>query len=231
MSAVRAIFVKQLQEVISNHMVLPQFVVFPAMAWAMTEFVAKADDTIPDGMFVAMFATVFAGMLLTATPAGMIAEDRESGSLRLMVMAGVRAYQYLLGTLGVFLLASLLGSLSFAAIGGYNLLDASRFILVMMTASLASLLLGATLGIMAPNQQAATGLTVPVSMVLGFLPMVAMFNSGASRLFDVVYTQQLSLALGDLGASLVHPLGVMLANMAVLVVLFGLAYRTRGLKG
>jgi ABC-2 type transport system permease protein len=231
MRGVTAIFVRQALDIIRNRLVLIQFAVFPAVAWVMTTFVAKADDAIPDGMFVGLFATIYAGMTLTVTAAGGIAEDREIKSLRLLVMAGVKPHQYLLGMVGCFSLASLLVSLAFAAIGGFGPTDTLRFVAVMMLGSTASLLLGATIGILAPNQQAAAGLGMPIAMVLGFSPMVTMFNEAAERLFGVVYTQQLSVVAGDLSADIGRPVIVMLANIAVFAALFALAYRAKGLRG
>ena len=227
----KAIFIKQAVDIFKNRMVLIQFALFPVIAWVMTQFVAKADANIPDGMFVSLFATIYAGMTLTITSAGSIAEDRENKSLRLLVMAGVKPYEYLLGMVGFFLIASLFVSFVFALIGGFGVADTIKFIGAMMLGSMASLLLGATVGMLVPNQQAAAGLGMPIAMVLGFCPMVTMFNQTAERLFSLVYTQQLNLLVTNLSINMTRSLTVMLANVIVFGLLFVIAYRTKGLRG
>jgi len=231
MSNILAVFYKQAIDIFKNRMVLIQFAVFPIVAWVMTEFVAKADAGIADSIFVSMFATIYAGMTLTITAAATIAEDRENGSLKLLVMAGVSPHQYLLGMAGVFLTASLLVSVVFALIGAFALGQAVRFCAALLLGSTASLLLGASVGMLAANQQAAAGLGMPVAMVLGFCPMVTMFNKTAERLFGIVYTQQLSLLVNDFSGDMLRPILVILANIAVLAVVFGVVYRTKGLRG
>ena len=202
MRSVKALFIKQAKDILKNPMVLVQFLVFPVVAWVMTELVAKASPDIPDGMFVAMMAPIFAGMALITAMAGVIAEDIENKSLRFLVMAGVKPHEYLLGTGGFTLLAGVLVSIWFGLIGGFAGEELAKFLLVMIASVVASLLLGAAIGMLSKNQQTATAIGVPVAMLIGFLPMIATFNESIERVASVLYTQQLSMEFTRLGASL-----------------------------
>ncbi|MCL2136590.1 MAG: ABC transporter permease [Coriobacteriia bacterium] len=230
MGNIYAIFVKQALDIFKNRLVLIQFAVFPVVALVMTEFVAKADANIPNNMFVTLFATIYAGMTLVTTTASAISEDRENKSLRLLVMAGVRPHQYLLGMSLTLVLASLLVSIVFALIGSFGLSTALTFIGYMLLASGASILLGSVIGMLCNNQQAATAISMPLSMVLGFSPMVTMFNERARQVLGVFYTQQLSELVNGTSTDVTQSVFIILANIAVLLIAFVIAYRIRGLR-
>ena len=230
MRSIQAIFFKQVRDVLRNKLVLIQFIIMPAVAFIMTELVAKADPTIPDGMFVAMFAPMFAGMTLLTATAGAIAEDIERKSLRLLVMAGVKPHAYLLGVGGVFLLAGAAGALVFGLMGRFEPMALLKFVAALLLGSAASAVLGAAIGIVSKNQQAAVALGMPVAMVLAFGPMITMFNETVKKIFGVLYTQQISIVVNDPAGDFGRPLLIMLANIAVLAALFALAYKKKGLR-
>ena len=230
MRPVKAVFVKQVIDLVRNWAVLIQVVVFPLVALVFTELVAKADEGIPDTMFVTMFAAVFAGMSMTITASSILAEDRETGALRFLVMAGVKPHQYLAGVGGVLLVISAAVAVVFALLGGFSGTTFVVFVAVMWLGSAASVILGATLGLLAKNQQAALGLAMPLAMVVGFVPMLTLFNDTIAKAFAWLYTQQVNVVANDLTGSLARPVLVIGANMVVLVVLFGLVYRRKGLR-
>ena len=225
-----AIAIKQAKDLLKNRAVLIQFLVMPAMALILTELVAKGEPELPNLMFVNMFASVFVGMIVVTSTTGIIAEDREHKSLRFLVMAGVKPAQYLAGIGVVVLVASAIVSVMFGLMGGFTLADFGKFMALMLVSSVASMTLGALIGILSKNQQAATAVAMPVAMVFGFAPMIAMFNDGVKRAFAPLYTMQASLALDDLSVGIGQPLLIMAANAAVLLVAFAIAYKKTGLR-
>jgi len=231
MRSVKAIFKKQAKDSFKNRMVLVQFLIFPIMAFVLTELVAKPSEDIPDAMFVTMFAAMFSGMAPLTMTAGAIAEDKEHKSLRFLVTAGVKPQEYLLGVGGFVLLICSLMSVAFGFIGGFAGLDLPQFISVLILGSAASMLLGASIGILSKNQQAATATSVPVFMLLSFTPMIANFNDSVAKLATVFYTQQVNTLVNDSSGSVGKAFLIMLGNIAVFLVLFVLAYQKKGLKG
>jgi ABC-2 type transport system permease protein len=239
MRSIKAIFKKQLKDTFNNLGVLIQFIIFPAVAFAMTQLVARGNENIPDTMFITMMAAIFVGMALIPAVAGIIAEDRERQSLRFLVMAGVKPAGYLMGIGSVIFAASLLPSLAFALMGRFSGTELWLFMAVMMSGVVASTILGLTIGIYAKNQQAAIGLAMPVAMVLGFAPMVATFNEPMMRVTRFFYTQQIDIVLNSFYSvggyqaltNFWESFGIIGANIAVLVVLFVVAFAKKGLKG
>jgi len=141
MKSVNAIFIKQAKDMRKNISVLIMFVIFPVVAFVMTEFVARGNPDIPDSMFTSMMAGIFLGMGLIQSACGVIAEDKEKNSLRFLVIAGVKPSAYLLGIGGVIFMASLLTSLAFAFIGGFLESEFAAFMAVMISGSIASIIL------------------------------------------------------------------------------------------
>jgi len=142
----KAIFTKQALDMFNNPMVMVMFVIFPVVALVMTLLIAKTNDDIPNNMFVTMMGAIFAGMGLITSAAGYIAEDIENGSLRFLIIAGVKPHQYLLGTGGLLLLAGTVTSVFFALIGDFTLIEAIKFMTVMITSTAASIILGTAIG-------------------------------------------------------------------------------------
>ncbi|MCL2364518.1 MAG: ABC transporter permease [Defluviitaleaceae bacterium] len=255
MNATKAIFKKQLKATGANPESLIQFIIFPLLAWALGAMIDTdtmvADfaalplpyyliDTLIQEMqssmpnMVTMQATIFAGMGLIPVVAAIIADDIERKSLRFLSMAGVKPVAYLLGAGSVVLLLAFFSSMGFTLVDRFFGRDMLIFMGAMLSAVVGSIVLGATLGIVCRNVQAASGLSMPIAMVLGFGPIFAQLNDRVARIFNPFYTQQLNviadyLNLGTSANPLWHSFAIMWANIAVLVVLFTLVYRKKGI--
>ena len=229
MRSIKAIFTKQATDLMKSPMALVMFLVFPAVAFVMTHFIDVED--VPPNMFVTMMAAIFAGMGLITAASDAIAEDIERKSLRFLVIAGVKPYQYLIGTGGFFLLAGTVTAIIFALIGYFTIEETGKFLIIMITGLAASVLLGATIGIYSKNRQMATSLGMPAALIVGFVPMLANFNETIERFAGVLYTQQINVIVNDFSISLWRPLLVIAINITVLTALFIVAYKKKGLKG
>jgi ABC-2 type transport system permease protein len=247
MKSVKAIFKKQLKDIMKNPAVLIQFIIFPLITFAMDSIMATDFDFegVPDdivemilaGMpnmpnMVTMQAAIFAGMGLMTAISGIISEDMDKKSLRFLAMAGVKPMSYLIGVSGVVFLLSFLTSAAFGLIGGFGGVDFWIFIAAMMSVVAGSTVLGATFGILTGNQQAASALILPIAIILGFGPMMAQFNENIARFLHITYTQQLNiiadyLTIGSTDTLLWHSFGIMWANVAVLSLLFVLVFKKK----
>jgi len=228
MRSVNAVFGKQTRILLKNKEMLIQFLLFPAVAIIFNLMIGYQPG-MAENMFVKMMASVFAGMGLITVSAGIIAEDRERKSLRLLIMAGVKPQSYLVGISAAIMLGAIFSSLAFGFAASFSGADFFRFLAIMLLGALASTLLGATIGILAKNQQAATSLSMPVAVVLGFGPMISAFNETVGRVLYPFYTQQINVVIENVSESILRPALISLANIVVLTILFVLAYRKKGL--
>ena len=231
MRVVKTIFIKQAKDMFKNMGVLVQFIVFPVVALIMTRLVALPTEDMPNNMFVTMMGAIFVGMGLITVTAGILAEEIESKSLRMLVMAGVKPHQYLLGVGGFIFVAGAITSIAFGLMGDFTGLEFIKFVGIMVAGAAASIILGATIGIFAKNTQAATGLSMPIAMILGFTPMITNFNEPLERVAIIFHTQQLNIITNDFSANLVKAFAIIGANILVLTVLFAIAYKKKGLRG
>ncbi|MDR1689069.1 MAG: ABC transporter permease [Clostridiales bacterium] len=230
MRSVKAIFKKQIYDTFKNKMILVQFILFPVLAAIMTELVAKADENIPNSMFVTMFGAMFAGMTLLIFMTGVISEDAENKSTRLLVMAGVKPHEYLIGVSGAAIILSVLVITAFGFIGGFSGTDFLKFTSVLMLGSIASLLIGASVGMLMKNQQAAVAVATPVAMLFAFCPMLANFNEDIKYFTWFFYTRQIDIVVNNFSADYVTAVLTILGNIAVFLVLFTVAYKVKGLR-
>jgi len=248
MRNIKAIFKKQFKGTIKNPEILMQFIIFPLLAFVMNMFAVPNFDVegIPPEIaemlganmpnMVTMMATIFAGMGLITVTAGIVSEDMERKSLRFLMMAGMKPMSYLIGVSSVVLLVSFLTSVAFSLIGGFTGADFWIFTAAMMSGVTGSIVLGATIGILTASNQSASALALPVAIILGFGPMMAQFNDTAARVLHIFYTQQLNLVAdylthGATGTPLWQSFAIIWGNVAVLGVLFAIAYSKKGMKG
>jgi len=231
MKNVNTIFTKQANDMFKNIGTLIQFIIFPVVALVMTRLVAIPDADMPNNMFVTMKAAMFAGMSLIPVMTNIISEDVERKSLRLLVMAGVKPHQYLFGIGGFILLAGVVTSVAFGLIGDFAVIEIIKFLAIMITGSAASIILGATIGILAKNRQSSAAISMPIAMILGFSPMISNFNETVERFSSVLYTQQINVIVNDFSANFARAMLIVGANIAVLTVLFAIAYKKKGLRG
>ena len=229
MRSASAIFIKQVQDILKNKGVLLQAISFPVMAFVLTNFVELPHD-IPDTMFISLFAIMFIGLVIISNSATIIAEDRERKCLRFLMMAGVKSHQYLTGIGGVLLLFSLaVGAIFAAMMPGFTLIERLIFLGSLMLGAVASILLGAIVGMLAKNEQSSISLSMTVGMFMGFGPMVAAFNETTGRLFSIFYTMNFIYHFGAY-ANMNRSLTIIMINIVVLALVFAWVYKKRGLR-
>jgi len=232
MRIIKAIFMKQAKDMLKNPMVLVMFIIFPAVAFFMKFFVPiPENDLFSSDMFVTMMASIFAGMGLITAASDVIAEDIERRSLRFLIIAGVKPHQYLIGTGGFFVLAGAITSVIFALIGGFSGSDFGKFMVIMVAGTTTSVILGTVIGMVSKNRQSATSLGMPVAVLVGFTPMLAGFNETVAKIAGFLYTQQINVIVNNFAEGLFKPLLVITINITVLMIVFIVAYKKKGLKG
>ena len=224
-----AIFKKQLKDTMKNKTVLIQFVMFPVLTVIMNR--AIKIDGMPERFFVTMFATMYVAMAPLTGIAAIIAEEKEKNTLRVLLMSNVKPYEYLAGIGSYVWFACMLGSAVICAEGSYGPEASVSFMLIMAVGILASLLIGAAIGTGSRTQMQATSLTVPVMLIVSFLPMLASFNTTIEKIAKYMYAEQVSRMLSEVGNLQVEPyrLCIVAVNIGFACVAFRAAYKKCGL--
>lgn len=229
MRIIAAILKRQWKDTLRNKTVLVQFVLFPVLTVIMNR--AIEIEGMPENFFVELFAAMYAGMAPLTAIAAVISEEKEKNTLRVLMMCGVRPREYFPG-IGIFIwTACMLGAGVICAVGSYSFRERILFLAVMAAGIFVSLLLGAAIGVWSRTQMMATSLTVPVMIVVSFLPMLSMFNEAVRKIAGFAYSVQVSILLRQLGSpqSWAEPVCLIGVNMLAFGALFGVAYRKCGL--
>lgn len=198
---------------------------FPALTIVMENAVKL--DNMPEHFFVNLFSVMYMGMAPLTSGAAIIAEEKEKNTLRVLQMCNVKSFEYLIGNAIYVIFICMIGSLIMGLTAGYKGTELVTFMGIMLVGHICSFLLGAAIGVASKNQMTATSLTVPVMMVLAFLPMLSMFNDTIKRIAKFFFSEQLYQMINnrkDLQITWENGL-IMACNMVLIAVLFLVVYR------
>ena len=218
---------KQLKDTLKNKTILIQFILFPIMTLVMEN--AIHIEGMPELFFTKLFSVMYIGMAPLTSVAAIISEEKEKNTLRVMMMANVKPWQYLLGV-GIYVWTiCMIGAGVMAT--GFRGRDIVTYMCFMGVGFVISIVAGACVGIFSTSQMSATSLVMPVMMVLSFAPMLAMFNDTIAGIARIVFTQQIRLCLDSLAFDQVsrESVLVILLNALVFLILFAVNYKRKGL--
>lgn len=228
MRNIMIIIKKQLKDTIKNKTILIQFILFPIMTIIMENAITL--EGMPELFFTKLFSIMYIGMAPITSVAAIISEEKEKNTLRVLMMANVRPWQYLIGV-GIYVwVICMLGACAMAT--GLSADQIAFYMIMMGLGFIISIIAGACIGIYAKNQMAATSIVMPGMMILAFAPMLAMFNGKIAKVAKILYTEQLKEMLetmsfdGIVGQSLT----IVIVNAVVFIALFAIAYKRKGLE-
>jgi len=230
MKNISAIFVRQLKDTLKNKSILIQFLMFPVMTLLMQNTIKL--DNMPVNFFAELYAIMHVGMAPLVATSAIIAEEKEKNTLRVLMMANVKPYEYLLGVGSYVWLLCMAGSLVIGLCADYSPAALFRFIFVMAAGFVVAILLGGAIGLLSSNQMAATSISVPMMAVFAFLPMIAMFNSTIEKIAKFCYTYQIKLFLSQPDDDIMSTEGIIVlaCSFIAAAIIFIIAYRRKGLE-
>lgn len=228
MRNVMIIIKKQLKDTIKNRTILIQFILFPMMTLIMEN--AMNLDGMPELFFTKLFSVMYIGMAPITSVAAIISEEKEKNTLRVLMMANVKPWQYLIGVGTYVWVICMAGAGVMAA--GLSGNSIASYLCVMGIGFVLSIIAGACIGMFAKNQMAATSIVMPVMMILAFSPMLAMFNERIDKVAQFFYTEQLKEILDSMSLDHVtgRTAGMIMMNAVMLIVLFFIVYKRKGLE-
>lgn len=222
---IQAILWKQLKDTIKNKNILIQFILFPCMTVIMEK--AVNIQGMPEHFFANLFAVMYIGMAPLTSVAAVIAEEKEKNTLRVLQLCNVSALEYLLGNAIYIVSVCLAGSFVIGAAGGYQGRNLFYFMIIMFFGHFISFLLGAAIGVLSKNQMTATSVTVPVMMILAFLPMLSLFNETIRRFSKYIFSEQLYLLVNDLDRMQIgaDTAVILMCNVFAIAAVFVVSYK------
>ena len=228
MRNIGVIIKKQLKDTVKNKTVLIQFVMFPVLTLIFEHAVSIPD--MPELFFTKLFSVMYMGMAPLTAVAAIISEEKEKNTLRVLMMANVKPWEYLAG-IGIYVWSICMagaGVMSTSLPTG----DIPFYLGVMAAGFVISIAVGACVGIAAPNQMVSTSMVMPVMLIFSFAPMLSMFNDKIEKVAKIFYTQQIRLFLNNMTFDGIKPESfvIVAVNAALAVILFFAAFRKKGLE-
>ena len=219
---------KQLKDTIKNKTILIQFILFPLMTIIMENAITL--EGMPELFFTKLFAIMYIGMAPITSVAAIISEEKEKNTLRVLMMANVKPWQYLLGV-GIYVWTICMIGAGVMSTGLMRR-DIDFFLCIMGIGFMISIVAGACIGTFAKNQMAATSIVMPCMMILAFMPMLSMFNEKIAKVAKIFYTEQLKDILEKMSFDDItgNSAWIVILNAIVLITLFSLIYKRKGLE-
>ena len=227
MKTIIALLIKQCKDSLRNLPSLMILIIDPAVAFVM--ITALKGEEGMDNIFVPMFAAMHCSFAPLVISSNILSEEKEKGTLRSLIMAGVSRVKVLI-SLAVFVLASvLLTGCAFLLMKPFTLQTAMWFAAAMLTGAAVSTLIGLCIGIYSKNVTAANGLAVPIGLVFALLPMLGQFNNGIAKVARYTYSGQLRNVFEG-GTFTLNTALVPAAYFAALSVLLIFLFRRKGME-
>ncbi|MBC2137412.1 ABC transporter permease [Listeria innocua] len=151
------------------------------------------------------------------TPATLLAEEKEKNTLRVLMVSSISGLEFFLGNLlPIVVVSSIVQAVIVPLLGiQFSVGQFVMYLLVSLVGIVSSAVLGMCFGILSKNQMNATLITIPLTMLLIFIPMLKNLSLMMMTISDNLYTGVLMKAIPILVAN--QPFSLSFQNWAVLM--------------
>ena len=227
---IKAVFKKTKIDMLKNRRQLFFFLLFPIMTYLFYYMIEDQHE-----MFSVIYLPINVMFCSLNIMAGIIAEEKEKGTLRSLIFANIKPVEYFVGTRLFVLIATIVScSLFLPLIDHIEGIEYLYFYGSIILSSVCSMILGATVGISVKNQMAANGLCAPITIIIGMLPTFGAMNESFRKVANILYTSKFA----DTAAQIVTNLKVTMnykiiltyiCNFLVAFLIFSLVYKKKKL--
>ena len=185
---ISAVFLKQLKDSLKNKLIIFIFFMFPIMC-LIFKYVLEAP--IFENIVLPMFINMNALSLPFMCASNIIAEDKEKGSLKNLIMANVKGWEYLIGIgLTMFTLSFISTSifLFYYDLSSLNVTKVWIFFFSSFCSIIISILIGSIFGLISKNQMSSAPIASPLFIFLGMLPTLSKLNEDLETFSKIFYS-------------------------------------------
>lgn len=106
----------------------------------------------------------------------------------MLMMSGVRAFEYIIGIMVIVMMFLVFGMVIFDQTGATKNSDTFEAVIVNMIAFILSMMIGFIIGVISDNQVSVGAVSLPVTLIIFFMPIVGMFNEKYEFLGKYLYS-------------------------------------------
>lgn len=231
LNRIKAVVYKQFIDTFKNSTILLQFILIPLLSILLTKMILKNNSNLPNNFFVTMFSPMYISMGPSAVIAGIISEEREKGTLKILLLNNVKSMEYLLGVSFHIIIMSLIGVILLSIELSLSQFDLLKYYIIMTLGIIPSILLGATIGILAKNQITANSLVSTIVIGISILPVLSMLNDKIRMVSKFFYNQQMYDSISNITNLQIGIEDILIysINILVLLAIFIMSYKRRTL--
>ncbi len=172
-----ALSLKEMQDLRHNGSILSMLVVPLLMTFLWSSLLNM--DAEPSFIIGTLFAVVMIGVY---SPAMLLAEEKEKHTLRVLMLSPATPGEVLISKGLVTFLSILLVTLLLIPISGATVQNYAILSVILVLGSAFVILLGFTIGLLAPNQMATGYIGMPIYLLLLLIPMLGQQSASMAKL-------------------------------------------------
>jgi len=180
-----AVFYKECKDATKNKLIIMVFFMFPVLSFLFKYIMPETETRVALPMFTNM-NIIMVPIILMST---IIAEEKEKGTLRVLIMSNVQPMEYLIG-IGFFVfIIAVISTALFLITNNIETTYIFLFLATSLSGIICSILIGAIIGLITKNQMSTGPLSGIIAMVLGMVPMFANMNNSIRNYSKYLYSQ------------------------------------------
>ncbi|WP_448901777.1 ABC transporter permease [Eubacterium sp.] len=218
---VRAIISKERTDLFNNKKMLIIMFIFP-MLYLLINLLGMDEFSNDGAAFVLMHSILVPIQII----ASIVAEEKEKGTLRMLILSGVKTIEYMAGILIIVLMFIVFGMIIFDQIGAFEKCDNAEGVLISIIAIIFSMIIGIIIGGLADNQVSVGAISLPVTLIIFFMPVIGMFNEKYEVVGKYIYSGVMFRVLQGHECSQIGYLSLTI-NLCILMVVFSFVFKSK----
>lgn len=175
--------------ILSNKSILLQ-VLMPFAFTYFYKYLIETQSKISNqqAWLVLMLCLPFSLTLAVGNPIAIIlSEEKEKNNLQTLLLSGIKEYEYILSTLFLPSILTFVFMGTTPLILGVMIVDVFTYIVIVFLTALSIILCYLLIGLVAKSQVAAQIISLPVMLIVSFLPMLSSFDKTVALVTDFSY--------------------------------------------
>ena len=217
---IRAMINKEKTDILRNKKMLIIMFIFPVIYLFIT--FAGIQEFKGDGSAFVLMHSIMVPIQIIAS---IVAEEKEKGTFKMLMMSGVRAFEYIIGIMVIVMMFLVFGMVIFDQTGATKNSDTFEAVIVNMIAFILSMMIGFIIGVISDNQ-----VSLPVTLIIFFMPIVGMFNEKYEFLGKYLYSGVLFKILNGTHCNLENIIILSINTIVLIVIGFAIANPVKIIK-
>ncbi|MCQ4925359.1 ABC transporter permease [Tissierella carlieri] len=220
---ITAMMQKTLKNMIANKAIVFMTILYPILALIFRMILPPEKYVEPLNSFYVMNITMIPILVMSS----IIAEEKEKGILKYLIISGISSNEYLIGTTFCVLVGILFSSMMYSIfLLPTKIYNMFTYLFISLLGTIPSTLLGCIIGIKTKSQVEVGAKAAPIAMAIGMLPMFKGENVFADNIIKNIYSSVIFDYMGNnTKNNYFSSIIVVVVNIIILAFLFSVVYK------